>query len=312
VNIHQHARLTPWGRASLVARLQAGEKVSMVARSLDVSRHTVYKWRRRFLQEGESGLRDRSSRPHSSPRRISQTIVRAIHAKRAARWSSIRIARSLEIPLSTVLRTLKRAGLSRLPPLQPRVPVVRYERARAGELLHLDTKKLARITRVGKRIHGDPRHRRKHTGWETLYVAIDDATRLAYLEVLSDERGQTARGFLQRAAHWYEQQGIRTERVMTDNGKNFIAKDFTRALSELGARHVRTRPYTPRTNGKAERLIQTCLREWAYAEAYPTSEVRTAALDLFLAYYNQERPHLGIRGLSPQQRLQELRCEQRP
>ena len=312
MNIHQHARLSPWGRASLIARLQAGEKVSMVASSLGISRQTVYKWRRRFLQEGESGLRDRTSRPHTSPRRLSEMSVRAIHAKRAARWSSIRIARSLEIPLSTVIRTLKREGLSRLPSLQPLVPVVRYERARPGELLHMDTKKLARITRVGKRIHGDPRHRRKHTGWETLYVAIDDATRLAYLEVLNDERGLTARGFLQRATHWYQTQGIRTERVMTDNGKNFIAKVFTQALSEMGARHVRTRPYTPRTNGKAERLIQTCLREWAYADAYPTSQVRTAALDRFLAYYNQERPHLGIRGLSPQQRLKEFMCEQRP
>jgi transposase InsO family protein len=313
VNIHQHARLTPLGRASLVRRLESGEPVSRVAASLSVSRRTVYKWRARFRSEGSPGLLDRSSRPHRSPRRLASERVGQIEQLRRARASSIQIARSLAIPLSTVICTLRRLRLSRLRALQAPPPaVVRYQREHPGELLHLDTKKLARITRIGHRIHGDPRGRKLGTGWEIVYVAIDDATRLAYLEVLHEETAREARQFLQRAAAWYAQRGVRIERVMTDNGKNFIAREFVGEVIRLGARHLRTRPYTPRTNGKAERFIQTCLREWAYAKPYHTSAERTAALPEFQRYYNQERPHLGIQGRSPQQRLRELRCEQRP
>jgi transposase InsO family protein len=313
VNIHQHARLTPFGRALLVQRVEAGEPVSRVAASFGVSRQTVYKWCTRGRAEGSSGLFDRSSRPHRCPRRLPAAQLHRIEQLRRGRASSIQIARSLAIPLSTVIRALRRLRLSRLSALQPApAPVVRYQRENPGELLHLDTKKLARITRIGHRIHGDPRGRKLGTGWEIVYVAIDDATRLAYLEVLPDETARSAREFLQRANAWYLERGIRTERVMTDNGKNFIAREFREEVAQLGARHIRTRPYTPRTNGKAERFIQTCLREWAYARPYRTSAERTAALAEFDRYYNQERPHLGINGRSPQQRLQELRCEQRP
>jgi transposase InsO family protein len=312
VNIHQDARLTPRGRALLIRRLEAGEKTSRVAASLGVSRRTVYKWRARFRSEGWPGLQDRSSRPHHSPRRLAPARIHQIEQLRRSRASSIQIARALAMPLSTVICALRRLQLSRLSRLQEApAPVVRYQRAGPGELLHLDTKKLARITRIGHRIHGDPRGRKLGTGWEIVYVAIDDATRLAYLEVLPEETAREARQFLERAAAWYAQRGVRIERVMTDNGKNFIAREFVGEVTRLGARHLRTRPYTPRTNGKAERFIQTCLREWAYAKPYHTSAERTAALPEFQRYYNQERLHLGIGGRSPQQRLQELLCEQR-
>ena len=312
MNIHQNARLTPHGRALLIQRLEAGERPGEVAASLGVDRHTVYKWRDRYRAEGQSGLLDRSSRPHHFPRRLAGEKTREIERLRRIRASSPRIARELSMPRSTVIRELKRLGLSRLSSLDPPAPpVVRYQRAHPGELLHLDAKKLARITRIGHRIHGDPRGRKLGTGWEFVYVAIDDATRLAYLEVLADERAQTALEFLRRATAWYRAKGIETQEVMTDNGKNFIARDFRCEVSRLGARHLRTRPYTPRTNGKAERFIQTCLREWAYVQPYHSSEERTAALPEFQRYYNQDRPHLGIAGCSPQQRLAELKCEQR-
>jgi transposase InsO family protein len=313
VNIHQNARLSVFSRALLVRRIEAGEKVSEVAASLGVSRRTAYKWRDRHRHEGAQGLLDRSSRPHRSPQRLAAARVEQIERLRRTRASSLQIARALAIPLSTVVATLRRLGLSRLSSLNPPAPpVIRYQRARPGELLHLDTKKLARITHIGHRIHGDPRGRKLGTGWEIVYVAIDDATRLAYLEVLADERAKTALEFLRRATAWYRDQGIETQEVMTDNGKNFIARDFRCEVSRLGARHIRTRPYTPRTNGKAERFIQTCLREWAYLQPYHSSEERTAAMPEFQRYYNQERPHLGICGRSPQQRLAELSCEQRP
>jgi transposase InsO family protein len=312
VNTHQNARLTPWSRGLLVQRLSAGERVSHVARAFGVSRQTVRKWRTRYQAEGAPGLRDRSSRPKRSPRQLERSCREEIERLRRAGSSSPQIARALCLPLSTVILTLKRLGLSHLSALQVQPPVVRYQRARAGELVHLDTKKLARITKIGHRIHGDPRGRRTGTGWELLYVAIDDATRLAYLEVLPDERASSACAFVERACAWFAAQGVRTERVMTDNGKNFIAKRFRATLQAVGTRHVRTRPYRPQTNGKAERFIQTCLREWAYVRPYHTSQERTAALGDFLDYYNRQRPHLGIHGRSPQQRLAELQCEQRP
>lgn len=211
------------------------------------------------------------------------------------------------MPLSTVVRALKRLGLSRLGSLEEARPaVVRYERARPGEMLHLDIKKLGQIGRVGHRIHGDPRTRVRGIGWEYLHVAVDDATRLAYTEVLPDERQERCEAFLLRASAWFEAQGIRPERVMTDNGSGYRSNRFRNAVQQLQVRHLRTKPYTPRTNGKAERFIQTCLREWLYASAYATSQARRSAMQDFLAYYNEERPHLGIQGRSPRQRYREL------
>lgn len=311
MNIHKNARLSVYSRGLLIQRLAAGESVREVALAFGVTPRTLYKWRRRYREEGEAGLRDRSSRPRHSPRSLASLRVQEIERLRRARASSPQISRRLGIPLSTVGCTLRRLGLSRPSSLEVKAPVVRYQKDRAGELLHIDTKKLARITKIGHRIHGDPRHRKKGTGWEMLYVAIDDATRVAYLEVLPDERAITASCFLERAHAWFRGCGVHTESVMTDNGKNFIAKRFKATMHEVGVRHVRTRPYRPQTNGKAERFIQTCLREWAYVQPYETSQHRIDALPGFVEYYNRERPHLGIHGRTPQQRLTELESEQR-
>lgn len=306
MNIHQHARLTPSGRALLIRRLEAGERPREVAAALGISVRTVYKWRSRWRCEGEGGLLDRSSRPHRSPRRLPRWRVRQVERLRRARYSSPRIARDLALPLSTVVVLVRRLGLARLASLEPPRPVVRYEKARPGEMLHLDTKKLGRIGRVGHRIHGNRSTRVRGIGWEVLHVAIDDATRLAYVELLEDEKKERCAEFLRRACRWFEAQGIGIEWVMTDNGSGYRSRLFQQAREQLGIKHLRTRPYTPRTNGKAERFIQTCLREWAYAQPYGASKQRERALGPFLTYYNRERPHQGIRGRSPQQRYREL------
>jgi transposase InsO family protein len=239
-------------------------------------------------------------------------VVRQIERLRWRRGTSPEIARALGLPLATVGLVLRRLGLNRLRALEPRPNVVRYERAQAGELLHVDTKRLARIVRVGHRIHGD-RTRwgpTRPVGWDYLHVAIDDATRVAYTELLPAEDGARTAGFLQRAAGWFAQLGVRIERVMTDNAFAYRSHAYQAVLQALGARHLRTRPYTPRTNGKAERFIQTCLREWAYRRPYRNSARRAAALPGFLQRYNVERPHTALRQRPPLARLLEL-SEQR-
>lgn len=307
MNIHQSARLTPRGRALLVSRvLQAGESPSQVAAAMGVSRRTVHKWVTRFQSEGEAGLLDRSSRPHRSPTQLKRRRVRQIERLRRKRWSSPRIARELGLPISTVVVSLRRMKLNRLKSLEPPRPVIRYERSRPGELLHIDTKKLGRIGRVGHRINQDRTTRVRGIGWELYHVCIDDATRIAYTEILPDEKGETCAAFLTRAIEWFERNGVRIERVMTDNGSGYRSHAFRRALEAKGARHLKTRPYTPRTNGKAERFIQTSLKEWAYARPYRGSSERLAALAPWIRFYNTCRPHMGIGGKSPQLRLREL------
>ncbi|MDB4967034.1 MAG: Integrase catalytic region [Myxococcales bacterium] len=217
--------------------------------------------------------------------------------------TSALIARRLRMPAATVKRIAARAGLNRIKALEPKEPVVRYERSRAGELIHFDVKKLGRIGRPGHRVHGDRTTRVRGIGWEFVHVCIDDATRLAYVEVLGDERGVTAAAFLHRAAAWYRKHGITVERVMTDNGSGYVSLEFRRACAELAARHIRTRPYRLKTNGKAERFIQTLLREWAYALPYDTSDGRTKALRRWLSFYNRHRPHSSLNGKSPWERL---------
>jgi transposase InsO family protein len=299
VNSHKNARLGFAGRVRLVERvLQDQEQVRVVAATMGVSRRTVYKWTARFRAEGVAGLRDRSSRPHRSPRRLAARWVRRIEGLRRRRWTSPRIARHLALPLSTVVVTVRRLGLPRLQCLEPRLPVVRYERERPGELVHVDTKRLARITRVGHRMTGDRASEVRGAGWEYVYVAVDDASRAAYCELHPREDGPTAAGFLRRAVAWLEDQGIRLERVMTDNALAWVARVSQQVLGELGVRHLRIRPYTPQTNGKAERFIQTALREWAYARPYRTSAARANALPTFVRYYNAERPHWAL-GLQP-------------
>ena len=307
MNVHKCARLTPAGRALLVRRVvQEGLSAREVALAMGVSARTAYKWVSRFKYEGEAGLQDRSSRPLHSPRRLSRSRRRQIEKLRRKRYTAPQIARELKLPVSTVVVTLRRLGLERLSRLEPPRLVIRYERSRPGELLHVDTKKLGRIARVGHRIHGDRTTRVRGIGWEYLHVCVDDATRLAYTEVLTDEKGETCAAFLQRAVAWYRGLGIEPERVMTDNGSGYVSRVFRAALTRLRTRHLRTRPYTPRTNGKAERFIQTALREWAYGQPYRNSRIRIAAMRTWIRFYNRERPHMGIRGLSPQQRLVSL------
>ena len=307
MNTHPNARLGFAGRVRLVERLLAGEGPRAVAATSGVSVRTAYKWLARYRAEGAAGLHDRSSRPHRSPAATPAPLVRRIEALRRSRATSPQIARALGLPVATVVVVLRRLGLSRLPPLHapPPTPVVRYERARPGELLHVDTKRLGRIAVVGHRITGDRAVRgpRGRTGYEYLHVAVDDASRLAYTELLPDERGVASAGFVQRAAAWLAAQGVRVERVMTDNAFAYRSHAYRDALVALGARHLRTRPYTPRTNGKAERFIQTCLREWAYAVAYPTSAHRALALPGFLRYYNTARPHTALGHQPPLSRL---------
>jgi transposase InsO family protein len=301
---HKNARLTPAGRALLVQRI-VGERQPAcdVARGMGVSVRTAWKWVARFRAEGLAGLADRSSRPQRTPTALSRTRRRQIARLRHARRSSLVIARQLALPLATVVTVQRRLGLARLPRLQAPVPVVRYERARPGELLHLDIKKLGRIGRAGHRVNGDRTTRTRGIGWEYLHVAIDDHTRLAYAELLPDERQASAAAFLGRAAAWLAARGVRVERVMTDNGACYRSHHFRDAVRALGARQLFTRPYTPRTNGKAERLIQTLLREWAYARPYHTSRHRALALGTYLAYYNTTRPHTALGFKPPLSRL---------
>ena len=304
--MHKNAVLTPVSRERAVGRVLAGEKAVVVAQALGCSRETLFKWLRRWRAEGRGGLQDRSSRPHRSPQKLHRARERQILRLRRQRWSTPRIADELKVPLSTVGTICRRHGLGRLRDLEPAAAVIRYEWSRPGEMVHLDTKKLARIERIGHRIHGDRSRTVEGVGWEFLHVCVDDATRVAYAEVLPDERKESCAGFLTRSAAWFEAQGVTMQRIMTDNGSGYRSKLFRRVVQARGARHIFTRPYTPRTNGKAERFIQTCKRDWAYARPYRRSQARTSALTRFLHFYNCHRPHWGIGRRSPHLRLREL------
>lgn len=309
MDIHENARTTPRSRMVMIERLEAGWTVAAVASAQGVDGRTVRKWRDRFRLEGVAGLADRSSRPHSSPSRLDREAEGGIEALRRRRLSGPAIARQLGRPVSTVGKVLRRLGLGRLKALDPAVPVVRYERERPGELIHIDTKKLGRIDGVGHRITGNrarqssKRGKGWGTGWEALHVAIDDASRLAYTEILPDEKKTSATAFLLRALVFFERHGVRVERVMTDNGSAYKSHVFRAALAARGIRHKRTRPYTPRTNGKAERFIQTSLREWIYATPFETSSRRTAAMPAWLCDYNTRRPHTALGGRPPISKL---------
>ncbi len=302
MDIHKNARTTPRSRAAIVERITTlGESIKGVARALGVCPKTVRKWVARA--EAGADLADRSSRPHHLPTATPAELVAYVERLRRQRWTSAEIATHLRLGRSTVARYLQRQGLARLRALEPVVPVQRYERARPGELLHLDVKKLGRIGRVGHRITGDRTRRVRGIGWEYVHVAIDDASRVSYVEVLPDERGGTVAAFLWRALAWYRRYGIRIQRVMTDNAFAYLGRAFTALCQLRGVRHVRIRPYTPRTNGKAERFIQTLLREWAYALPYSSSRRRQAVLPRWLHYYNWHRPHASLEGRPPISRL---------
>ena len=303
MDMHQNARLTPHCRGLVVERVLRGRPKARVAVEFGVSVATITKWVRRFQAEGPAGLRDRSSRPGRSPRATCRELELAVLALRRQRLTLMAIAGQLGLSRATVARICRRAGLNRLSRLEPALPVVRYERAQPGELLHLDVKKLGRIVRVGHRITGNPRDRVDGAGWEYVHVAIDDTSRVAYAQVLPDERGDSTVAFLRAAGAYYAGLGVTIREVLTDNGGGYLSRAFAAACRDLGLIHRRTRPYTPRTNGKAERFIQTALREWAYARAYGRSHQRIAALPRWLHGYNWHRPHASLAGQPPTSRL---------
>ena len=310
MNMHTLARTTPASRALIAARRAAGLREAVVAEQLGVDRKTVRKWTCRQQLEGASGLRDRSSRPKRSPTALDPAWRDAVIALRRLRFTQAQIAQVLTLSKSRTQRIVASDGLGKLSALEPPVPDNRYERSRPGELVHIDTKKLGRFYQPGHRVTGDRSDTRLRgvKGWEFLHVAIDDRTRLAYAELLPDEKGATCVGFLQRAAAFFSRHGIRRiERVMSDNGSPYISTDFREAVAALGARHIRTRPYTPRTNGKAERFIQTMLRLWAYVRPYSSSDERAAALAPWLIWYNRQRPHGSLQDRTPIEALKELR-----
>jgi len=310
MDIHKNARLTPHSRAELVRRVVEDRQApKAVATAFGVCVKTVRKWAGRFAAEGLTGLQDRSSRPHRLRKLPAQATVERVAALRRQRWAGQQIAVEVGVSPATVSRILRRLGLNKLSALQPAEPVRRYERAHPGELLHIDIKKLGRIDGIGHRITGDRRGqsnrrgRGEGLGWEYVHVCIDDASRIAFAMVLPDEKKQSSVAFLKAAVAYYQSLGVSLLRVMTDNGSCYKAFDFRDACRDLGLKHIRTKPYTPKTNGKAERFIQTALREWAYAKAYVHSDRRTAELLIWLHRYNWHRPHGSLKANTPISRL---------
>jgi transposase InsO family protein len=303
MDIHKNARTTPHSRALIAARVAAGEPRAAVGRALGVCDRTVRKWVAR-AGEGELALEDRSCRPHHSPRAISTGLmVEMERLRRRRRWTGAQIAEAVGVSRATAARTLSLLGLARLGPVDPVGPGRRYEWERPGQLLHLDTKKLGRIGQIGHRITGDRRQRTRGIGWEFVHVCIDDCSRVAYVEVLPDERSVTVAGFLRRALTWFGRRGVMVQRILTDNGSAYRSRLLAALCRARQLAQRFTRPYTPRTNGKAERFIQTLLREWAYAVAYPSSAHRTVALAHWLHYYNWHRRHSALNGQPPISRV---------
>lgn len=298
MKIHRNAKTTPMTRTLLQTRVrEQGWSIARAADAYGISRQTVYRWLRR------SSVDDRSSRPRQIGRRTPAKKVAAILALRQAGWPAWRIAVYAQVARSTVSAVLARHGLNRLRLAPPDGQVHRYERQRVGELVHLDMKRLGRIGTPGHRIHGDRSRKPAGLGWETVHVCIDDYSRASYVEVLPDQTAAHTTAFLQRAGRWFARRGVRIERVMTDNGPGYLSPRFRQAVATLGARWLRTRAYRPQTNGKAERFIQTLLREWAYAVSYPTSARRTRALQPWLRYYNGRRSHSALDHRAPVSRF---------
>jgi transposase InsO family protein len=316
MKVHANAPLGPKGRLTMVGRvIEQGWSLAAAAEAAGVSERTCSKWVARYRTEGQAGLLDRSSAPRSIPHRTADELVEVIVCLRRLRMTGAEIALCLAMALSTVSAVLLRVGLGKLSRLDPLEPPNRYERRHAGELLHVDVKKLGRIPtgRAGHRVHGQRRLQRsprkdgkRAVGWEFVHVCVDDATRLAYVEVLGDEKATTAVAFLRRAVAFYRRHGISVERVMTDNGSAYRSTVHAFACRALGLRHLRTRPYRPRTNGKAERFIRTLIAGWAYGAIYGSSRERTAALDGWLWTYNHRRPHGSLSHKPPIARLHEL------
>ena len=308
MNTHKNARLTFIRRQEMVRDIvEQGMTPVMAAAVHGVSAPTARKWLGRFLSQGPAGLRDASSRPRVSPRAIAPEWALAVVELRRRRLTQARIARSLGVSASTVSRVLTRAGLSRWRDLEPSEPVVRYEHEHPGDMVHLDTKKLGRIVRTGHRITGNPRDSVAGAGWEFLFVAVDDHARIAFTQMKPDERRGCAIAFLRATVAYFAGLGVTVRRILTDNGSAFRSKRFKRACELLGLKHSFTRPYRPQTNGKAERFIQSALREWAYGISYGRSSERTAMLKRWTHQYHWHRPHQGIGGAAPISRLRRSR-----
>jgi transposase InsO family protein len=313
MKVHRNAKTCPHQRLLMVKRVrEEGWTLAQAAEAAGVSVRTVSKYLGRYDREGEQGLLDRSSAPGTIPHRTPDDRVQVIAAIRRLHFTAAEIAELLHMPLSTVSAILSRIDLGRLSKLEPNEPPNRYEKSRPGELVHVDVKKLGKIARPGHRVTGrvaaGGHHRRAFDlGWEFVHVAIDDATRLAYAEVLGDEKGTTAAGFLRRALAFFSSFGIRVERVMTDNGSAYRSVVHALACKRLGLKHSRTRPYRPRTNGKAERFIRTLLGGWAYGAIYSNSDERTRALSGWLDFYNRRRPHCSLGRQPPLERVHALR-----
>lgn len=306
MNLHKNAKLTPLGRERLVRLMLSGHRPQSAAQLVGVCPRTARKWQACYAAESVEGLQDRSSRPKSLRNPTPEETIRRIIALRRQRWSGKHIAREVGVSPATVSRVLKRASLSRLKDLEPPEPVRRYERAAPGEIIHLDIKKLGRFERTGHRITGDRRGQsgprgRKQGGYgrEYVHVAIDDHSRLSFRQIHPNEKAVSAIAHLKAAVAWYEKLGVEVQRVITDNGACYKSKAFAKTCRDLNLKHIRTKPYTPKTNGKAERFIQTALREWAYARAYETSD----QLPLWSHMYNWHRPHGGINDQTPISRL---------
>ncbi|HEY2717446.1 MAG TPA: IS481 family transposase [Solirubrobacterales bacterium] len=319
MKLHANAKLGPKGRLVICRRvIEERWSLTEAAEAAGVSERTAGKWVRRYRAQGEDGLLDRSSAPRRVHNATPAERVETIAALRRLRLTGPEIAETLEMATSTVSAVLKRIGLGKLSRLEPPEPVRRYERRRPGELIHIDVKKLGRIeggaghrflSRQAKRNreYRDAKGAyRKSVGWERVHVCVDDATRLAYVEVLPDEKAKTAIGFLRRALAFYRSHGVTVERVMTDNGPAYVSIAHALACRSLGVRHIRTRSYRPQTNGKAERFIRTMLAEWAYAAVYGSSSERAAALTGWLERYNYHRRHGALGHQPPIQRLREL------
>ena len=305
MDTHKNACLTPRGREAMVgAVVDGGLSKAAAARQFNTTPKTVAKWVERFCAQGIDGLHDRSSRPLSSPSQTELATCNQVEALRRQRRTGKQIAVELRVSPATVSRILKRLGLNRLSSLEPEAPLRRYERERPGELIHIDIKKLGRFERPGHRVTGDRQGcRNAHAGWEFVHVAIDDHSRVGIAKVMANEKSRSAIAFLKATVAYYASLGVKVERVMTDNGSCYRSYAFRRACKRLGLRHIRTKPYTPKTNGKAERFIQSSLREWAYAHAYDHSRQRREQLPLWLHRYNWHRPHAGIGDKTPISRL---------
>lgn len=306
MNMHKNARLTPLGRERLVrAVLSVGQTPEAAARDAGVCPKTARKWIARFKTHGVAGLQDRTSRPHNQPRQTDAVVVGKIVALRRERRTGQHIALEVGVSPATVSRVLKRVGLSRMKDLDPPAEIRRYERQAPGDMIHLDIKKLGRFDRVGHRITGDRRGQSnaRGIGWEFVHVSVDDASRLAFTNIMPDEKAESAVVFLKAAVACYASLGVIVRRVMTDNGSCYRSFAFQAACRDLGLKHLRTRPYTPQTNGKAERFIKTALNEWAYARAYPTSDARAADLPRWTHRYNWHRPHGSLKSTTPISRL---------